>query len=104
MAKESQIEKKACDYAKSLGFLVFKFTSPGQRGVPDRCFISPAGAVLFLEFKTPGQKPDATQRAMMERLRKQGVAAGWASDYPRAARMITDFNHMPRSFNNTYDL
>lgn len=103
-ARESTIERKAVAFAKSLGFLCFKFTSPGQKGVPDRVFISRAGAVLFLEFKREGAKPTPLQRRMMEKLRRQNVAAGWTDNLHTAANMIKDFNDKPGSINRLYPL
>ena len=50
MIRERDIEKKACDLAKAAGWLVFKFVSPSQRGVPDRIFIR-QGRIVFIEFK-----------------------------------------------------
>lgn len=68
---ERQIEKKACDLAKEAGWLVFKFVSPAQRGVPDRIFIRQR-RIVFVEFKVPGAKPTKLQWRMIERLRDQG--------------------------------
>ncbi len=50
--KEKQIESKIVKKAKELGFLTYKFSSPSNRGVPDRIFISPHGKVFFIEFKS----------------------------------------------------
>lgn len=102
MAAESDIEKKAVAYARSLGFMCFKFTSPNVRGVLDRVFISPAGAVLFLEFKAPGKKPTVLQLHMIEKLRKQNVAAWWVDNLFRAHAMLRSFNDGPTKFNQTY--
>ena len=33
---EKQIEAKVCEYAKTKGVLVYKFTSPARAAVPDR--------------------------------------------------------------------
>jgi len=49
---EKQIESKVVKKAKELGFLTYKFSSPSNRGVPDRIFISPHGEVFFIEFKS----------------------------------------------------
>lgn len=49
---ESKIEKKVCDFAKSLGYLTPKFNSMQFSGVPDRIFISPFGSITFIEFKS----------------------------------------------------
>lgn len=71
---EKEIEKKVCDYAKSLGFLCYKFTSPARRSVPDRLFISPKGVVFFIEFKMLGKKPTPSQQVEIEKIRQTGVA------------------------------
>lgn len=59
-ARESKIEKAVCDHAKSKGWLVYKWSSPGNRGVPDRLFIR-KGYVLFIEFKRKGGKTTPIQ-------------------------------------------
>ena len=71
---EKKVEQLVCDYAKSKGWLVYKFTSPARAAVPDRLLIAPGGRVIFCEFKREGQKPTAPQSREHERLRAQGVA------------------------------
>jgi hypothetical protein len=34
--RESEIETKVCNHAKYLGWLCYKWVSPGNRSVPDR--------------------------------------------------------------------
>lgn len=58
--KESYIERKVCEYAKSLGWMVFKFNSPGKSGVPDRIFMK-KGKIVFIEFKAAGKRPTKLQ-------------------------------------------
>jgi hypothetical protein len=70
---EKVIEKKVCDHAKSKGCLAYKFTSPSQRSVPDRLFITPAGTVFFIEFKRKGEKPTPAQEVEIAKLRAKGV-------------------------------
>lgn len=70
---EKEIEKRVCDYAKSLGMLCYKFTSPARRSVPDRMLITKAGVVFFIEFKRKGQKPTASQEVEIAKIRAQGV-------------------------------
>lgn len=71
---EKVIEKKVCDHAKSLGCLVYKFTSPNRRSVPDRLFIMPDGkGIFFIEFKRKGCKPTAAQYIEISKIRKMGV-------------------------------
>ena len=70
---EKIIEGKVNAYAQSRGFLVYKFTSPARRAVPDRIYISPKGVVIFVEFKREGLKPSPAQEREHTRLRMQNV-------------------------------
>ena len=70
---EKDIEKRVCDYAKSLKMLVYKFTSPSRAHVPDRMFITPKGVVFFIEFKRLGQKPTAAQQVEGDKIRQAGI-------------------------------
>ncbi len=70
---EKVIEAKVCDHAKKLGCLVYKFTSPNRRSVPDRLFITPTGRVFFVEFKRLGEEPTAAQAVEIEKIRSKGV-------------------------------
>jgi hypothetical protein len=78
---EKVIEAKVCDYAKKLGCLVYKFTSPARRSVPDRLFIKPDGkGVFFIEFKRKGQKPTPAQEVEIAKIRKQGTTVHVVDD------------------------
>jgi hypothetical protein len=68
---ESTIEKAVCKHAKLSDWLVYKFSSPAQRGVPDRVFLK-AGRVVFVEFKATGKKATKQQIATHEKIREQG--------------------------------
>lgn len=70
--RESQIERSVCLYAKSVGMLCYKFTSPGRAGVPDRIFLTPHGGVFFVEFKRPGGKLRPLQENEHRVIRKHG--------------------------------
>lgn len=70
---ERDIEKRVCEYARSLGMLVYKFTSPGRSHVPDRMFVLPGGRVFFIEFKRKGKKPTPAQEVEIKKLRDQGA-------------------------------
>ena len=70
---EKDIESKVCDYAKSLGMLCYKFTSPSRRSVPDRMFITKFGVVFFIEFKRLGCKPTPAQEVEIEKIYRTGV-------------------------------
>jgi hypothetical protein len=72
---ERDIEKRVKDYARSKGWLAYKFTSPGHIGVPDGLLISPVGFVIFMEFKQTGKKPTAMQQREIDRINQHDVMA-----------------------------
>ena len=71
--KETQIESKIVKKAKELGFLTYKFSSPSNRGVPDRMFISPHGEVFFIEFKSAKGKLTKLQEKVIKDIGEYGV-------------------------------
>lgn len=73
--KEKQIESKVVKKAKELGFLTYKFSSPSNRGVPDRLFISPSGEVFFIEFKFEKGKVTKLQEKTIRDIYNYGVNA-----------------------------
>ena len=87
---EKEIEKAVCDYAKSLGCLVYKFTSISMRSVPDRLFIMPAGkGVFFVEFKRRGEVPTPAQEAEIAKIRAKGTAV-YVVDNVEAGKATVD--------------
>jgi Holliday junction resolvase len=76
---ESRVEAKIVTYARSKGCLVYKFSSPARRGVPDRIIIAPGGKVLFLEIKRPGKVPTELQMREIRLLTEQGCHATWTN-------------------------
>lgn len=87
---EKDIEKRVCDYAKSLKMLVYKFTSPSRRSVPDRMFITEKGVVFFIEFKRKGQKPTAAQEVEIEKIRANGLLVEIIDDVQMGKRIIDE--------------
>lgn len=69
--RESKIEKPVCEYAENKGWLVYKFTSPGQRGVPDEIFMR-NGVMFFIEFKATGKSLRKLQDRIADRIINQG--------------------------------
>lgn len=67
---ESKIEKEVTKYAESLGWLAYKFTSPGKRGVPDHIYFK-EGRTLLIEFKQWGKMPSKLQRLHINKLKKE---------------------------------
>lgn len=69
--RESKIEKTVSDYARSKGWLVYKFCAPGNRAVPDKIFMR-SSVMFYIEFKAPSKKPTKLQEKVAERIRKEG--------------------------------
>lgn len=89
---EKDIEKRVCDYAKSLGMLCYKFTSPAKRSVPDRMFITKTGIVFFIEFKRLGQNPTDGQIVEIKKIRDKGVKVFVIDNVEEGKRVIYDMN------------
>lgn len=87
--KESDIEKKVCDYAESKGFVQYKFSSPGVRGVPDRMFVDNYSTIFFIEFKTPKGKAGPHQVREIKKLRDQGVSV-YVIDSVNSGKKVID--------------
>ena len=87
---EKDIERKVCDYAKSLGFLVYKFTSISRRSVPDRIFIAEGIETFWIEFKRKGEKPTAAQQVEIDKIRAKGKTVHVVDNVP-AGKELIDF-------------
>lgn len=87
---EREIESKVCEYAKSKGLLVYKFTSPARSSVPDRLFILPSGKVYFIEFKRTGEVATPQQEREHVRIRGHGVPV-FVVDNVSAGYAVIDF-------------
>jgi hypothetical protein len=59
--KEKDIEQYLVKQAKAADGKAYKWTSPGNAGVPDRIVILPGGRVTFVELKALGGKSTALQ-------------------------------------------
>lgn len=68
---EKCIEKCLVNEIKKLGGKAFKFTSPGNNGVPDRIVLY-QGKCYFIELKRPRAKPRRLQKIIHEEFKKLG--------------------------------
>jgi len=89
--RESVIEKTVCVYARRQGWLVYKFVSPGIRGVPDRLFIK-NGVVLFIEFKAPGRKVNRLQEIQLARLIRENMIVEIVDDIDKGKAVIDGYS------------
>lgn len=85
--RESVIERDVTAEARALGWLVWKFTSPGLRGVPDR-FFAKSGKVVFMEIKAPGEAPTPQQRKRHAELETAGIETHWVTSVFQAKTIL----------------
>lgn len=88
---EREIEKKVVTYAKNKNFLAYKFTSPSNRSVPDRLFISPTGNIFFVEFKRKGKLPTKLQNYTINSMLSRGVKVSVIDDCDRGKLLIDEY-------------
>lgn len=83
MEKKQIREKVIEDYlrlqVKHMGGRAYKFSSPGNAGVPDRLVVFPGGKIAFVELKAPGRKPTVKQNQKMQELRHLGAVCTWTN-------------------------
>ena len=91
--KESSIEQGVVKYAKEKGFLAYKFTSPSNRGVPDRIFIK-NGKLFFIEFKTPGKKLSKFQEQVIKKLYLEGFKTYLVSNIAHGKNLINYYDEL----------
>ena len=73
--REAAIEAYLTSKVQALGWLSYKFVSPGTRGVPDRILISPTGRVMFIEVKREDGIVSPSQHYQLSRLTGHGCVA-----------------------------
>ena len=69
---EKDIEKLFRDEIKKAGGKAYKFTSPGNDGVPDRIVMLPDGRIVFVELKTDTGKLSRLQEVQCRRIAELG--------------------------------
>jgi len=77
--RERNIELYLREKVKATGGIAYKWTSPGNAGVPDRIVILPGGLTHFVELKAPGQKPTPLQMLQHRKLNSLGCTV-WLID------------------------
>ena len=66
---EKDVERYLCDQVKKFGGKAYKFTSPGNAGMPDRLVVFPGGHIAFVEVKAPGKQLRPIQQEKRNELR-----------------------------------
>ena len=67
--RESIVEDYLVKECKKRDFLIFKFTSPGINGVPDRMIITKKGEIFFIETKALGETTRKLQKAIIKKMK-----------------------------------
>ena len=75
MESEKKVEAYLVRRVKDLGGRAYKWTSPGNAGVPDRICVFPGGAIGFVELKGKGGRVSPSQELQLGRLRRLGCRA-----------------------------
>ena len=76
--EERRIESRLVKAIRAMHGLCFKFTSPGNAGVPDRIILLPPlpgqseGRITFVELKAEGGTLSPRQRVQIRRIRALG--------------------------------
>ena len=91
--RESKIESTVCNYAKTKGWRVFKFSSPGQRAVPDRIFLRKQ-VCFYIEFKAPGKKPTKLQEKIISDIRGEGFDVYVCDDIQQGKNFIESYEKL----------
>lgn len=89
--RESHQEKAGTAYAKSRGWEVFKFVSPGRNGVPDRLYLREKDGVsrtVFIEWKAPGETPSPAQMKMGRTLLATGAEWYWTDSVEKVKNVL----------------
>lgn len=76
MGAEKKLEKRCTDLSRVHGWWTRKFSSPSNRGVPDRIFLK-EGRVVWIEFKVPGNEPTPLQAHEIQLILDHGGEAYW---------------------------
>lgn len=84
---EKQIEQYLTRKAKEHGFLSYKFSSPGNRGVPDRILIG-NNQLLFVECKSPTGKLSPLQQRTIDKFAALGFPVAVVSSKEHIDRLF----------------
>ena len=88
MSSEKAFEKRLRKTAKGMGYLPLKLNPNWIKGIPDRLFVGPNRAVVFMELKTPIGRASKLQKFYIALLKKLGFAADFVDGYDRAIEML----------------
>ena len=70
-SNERELQAYACKALRDVGCLVYKFSSPAKRGVPDLIIVPPNGKVIFVEMKHPNGRGKLSKLQVIEILKRK---------------------------------
>lgn len=88
--RESEIERRLVQQVRKHGGLCYKFTSPGNPGVPDRIIITPDGRTVYVELKTEVGHLATIQQWQIAEMRKRGADVRVAKGLPEVLRLVSE--------------
>lgn len=106
MMREKDIEQVLVCEVKKLGGRAYKWTSPGNDGVPDRIVIFPNQRPIFVELKTDVGKLSALQEIQCKRLRELGQPVAIVRGIDGLSQFFQDygFEAVSKAIDCKYDL
>lgn len=69
---EKVFERELSKFVEESGGMAVKLLSQFIKGLPDRMFLLPGGAVVFVEFKSTGKRPTKIQSYIHAKIRALG--------------------------------
>lgn len=84
---ESDIQGDAYDFAISRGWFAEKIEKARRKGFPDYIYIR-RGRVIFIEFKKPGEEPNAQQLKRHKEMRDHGAEVFVVDTLEEAKRIL----------------
>ena len=69
---EKVFERELSKFVEERGGMAVKLLSQFIKGLPDRMFLLPGGAVVFVEFKSTGKRPTKIQSYIHAKIRALG--------------------------------
>lgn len=88
---EKVFERTLSKYVDDTGGMAVKLLSQFLRGLPDRMFLLKGGRVLFVEFKSTGNKPTNIQEYVHKRIQALGflvLVVDSVETYEKAKNLI----------------
>jgi hypothetical protein len=70
---ESEIKRRCKDLLEKSQWMVIHLIQTNCNGIPDTLIIHEAKGIIFIEFKRPGEKPEALQNYRMQKLNQKGI-------------------------------